>query len=306
MSRVPRLLLLLLITLAWAGASAQTSMEDAIKSLTGDNGKGYIQPVADLYGANMNAGWWHDASISPRLGFHLEFDLVAMGGLVGDDQKSYTASSPFGFTPQTFTTATIFGTKGSTVQSTLAPGISYRSPDGVFKTSFFPLFAPQLTIGNVFGTQLAVRFLTLPKIGGGEVPKVTLWGLGVKHSVSQWFPVIPFDVAVFFTYGVTTVDMTEGGGRLFDYSGYSFGALASKRFSILTIYGGLTGESSSMTVKYESTVPEAPGTISFDLEGANTFRATAGLSLNLWVIRLFADANFGKVTHFSAGLGFGG
>jgi hypothetical protein len=306
MSRFPRLLFLLLLAalVAGGGASAQTSMEDAIKSLTGDNGKGYIQPIADLYGANMNAGWSHSAEIS-RMGLHIEFDLVAMGGLVGDDQKTYKATAPTGFTPESFSTATIFGTQGTVVQSTAAPGISYRAPDGVFNTTLFPLFAPQLTLGNVYGTQASVRFLTIPKIGDGQVPEVTLWGVGVRHSVSQWLPMIPLDVAVSFNYGVTTVDLTDGGGRLFDYSGYAIGLQASKRFAILTVYGGLSTESSSMTVKYESTVPQAPGTIELDLEGANSFRATAGVSLGLGFFKLFADVNFGAVTHFSGGIGFG-
>jgi len=291
--------------LAGGGVFAQTPIEDALKTLTGDNGKGYMQPLADLHGANFNAGWFHSASIS-RLGFHIEFDLIAMGGMVGDDQKSYTASTPTGFQPATFNTATVFGGKGTTVQSTNAPGTSYRAPDGVFNTSLFPLVAPQLTIGNVFGTQAAVRFVLIPRLGGESMPEGRLWGIGIHHSISQWIPALPLDVSALFTYGVTTVDWSEGGGRLFDCTGTSYGLQASKTFSLLTVYGGIAAETSTMKIKYQYTESGTPTTITLDLEGANKFRATAGLCLSLGVFKIFADANFGTVTHFTGGIGFGG
>jgi hypothetical protein len=263
-----------------------------------------MQPLADLHGANVSAGWFHTASIS-RLGLHIELDFIGMGGIVGDDRKSYTAASPTGFTPATFATATIFGGKGTVVPSSANPGTSYRAPDGIFNTTLFPLVVPQLTIGDVFGTRAAVRYVFIPKLGSETMPEGKLWGVGIQHSISQWISVIPLDVAAFYTYGVTTVDWSEGGGRLFDCSGYSYGLQASKQFSALTVYGALAAESSSMVVKYQSTDPSAPGTITFDLEGANKFRATAGLSLSLGFFKIFADANFGAVTHFSGGIGFG-
>jgi hypothetical protein len=305
MRRSPQLLSLaaLVLVLAGGNARAQTPIEDALKSLTGDNGIGYMQPLADLHGANTNAGWFHSASIS-RLGFHIELDFIGMGGIVGDDQKSYTATAPTGFTPATFNTATIFGGKGTVVPSSVNPGTSYRAPDGIFNTSIFPLVAPQLTIGDVFGTRAAVRYIFIPKLGEA-MPEGKTWGFGIQHSISQWISVIPLDVAAFYTYGVTTVDWSEGGGRLFDCSGYSYGLQASKQFSVLTVYGALAAESSSMAVKYQSTDPSAPGTITLDLEGANKFRATAGVSLSLGFFKLFADANFGKVTQFTGGIGFG-
>jgi len=264
-----------------------------------------MQPLADLFSANMNAGLYHSAAIS-RFGFHIEFDLIVMGSLVGDDRQSYTATTPPRFNPPVFTTATVFGGQGSTVQNTNAPGISYRGPDGVFNTSMFPLFIPQLTVGNVLGTQAMVRFLTLPKFGSGSIPEGTLWSVGARHSISQWIPSLPLDVAASFSYGNLSVDWSEGGGQLIDYSGYTFGVQASKKFSALIVYGGLALDNSTMGISYQSTDPNLPGAISFDLKGANKFRATAGLCLSLGVFKLFADVNLGAVTHFSGGIGFGG
>jgi hypothetical protein len=41
------------------------------------------------------------------------------------------------------------------------------------------------------------------------------------------------------------------------------------------------------------------------IDGANSFRFTLGAGLSLGVFHLFADANFGSVTQFSGGIGFG-
>jgi hypothetical protein len=279
-------------------AQAQSDIEKALQSMSGKNGEGYLQPAMDLLGANMNSGYYHSASIS-RLGFHIEFDIVGMGSLVGDKQKTFNAQTPAGFTPATAKTVTLFGETGTEVANTTLPGTSYRFADGVFKTSFFPFVVPQLTVGNVIGTQAVVRFMPLPKIEE-MIPKTTLFAFGLRHSINQWLPLLPLDVAVSGFWSSFTV---EG---FLDCKGFSVGAQASKDFSVLTVYGGLAYESSTMSAEYESTVLGTTTPVKLDLTGANTVRFTAGVALNLAVFRLFADMNVGSVTAFSAGFGFGG
>jgi len=281
-----------------SAAVAQSSIEDALKQLTGDNGKGYMQPFADDFGANMNAGFYHSAAI-PVLGFNIEFDIIAMGAMVTDDQKTFDAKTPDGFTPATFKTATLFGGQGTEVFDQNDPSFSYRGPDGVISTTFVPLAVPQLTIGSVFGTQALIRYVPLPNFQDA-FPKSTLFTFGVRHSVSQWFPVIPLDVSasIFFS--------SYKAGDLIDFKGTSFGAQASKAFSVVTVYGGLAYESTTLKLNYTYTGSTTPENVSIELNGANTFRVTAGVGLNLGIFKVFADANFGKVTHFSGGIGFGG
>jgi hypothetical protein len=288
----------ILCVFAVVTASAQTSLEDALKQYSGDAVKGYIQPVADLFGANMHAGFYQTADI-PKMGFVFSFDIVGMVALVGDDQKSYNATAPPGFTPAQYKTSTIFGGKATEVSNTTNPSLKYRGSDGIFNTSIFPLAVPQVTIGSIYGTVATVRFLTVPKIGDDKVPDVTLWGIGVRHNVSQYFPKLPLSISV----GVHFNSFTAG--DLVSFKGFAFGAQASKSFSVLTLYGGLGYEKSTMTLKYTSTDPSVPASVSVDLDGANTFRFTGGLKLSLGFFKLFADANLGAVTHFSGGIGFG-
>jgi len=291
------LLILSTVLLMSGTAWSQTSLENAIKQYNSDAVQGYVQPVADLFGANMHSGYYHTAAIL-KSGFHLSLDFVGMAAMVSDDQKSYEAPAPPGFTPAKFQTATIFGEKGTLITDA-ATSLSYRGSDGVFNTKVFPLAVPQLSIGYVYGTEAIVRFITIPKLGEEDVPNITLWGIGARHSISQYIPDSPVDLAAGFFYN------SFKAGDVIKFDGLSFGAQASKSFSILTLYTGLAWEKSSLNLAYTSTDPMTPLGVDISLDGANKFRFTGGLCLSLGFLKLFADANLGSVTCFSGGIGFG-
>ena len=297
--RVPRLCSLAaaactLLFLATTGY-AQSDLEKTLQQFNATDVKGYIQPLADLFGANMNAGMFHSAEIPT--GFHLSLELVGMGSSVGDNQKNYTLNSPAGFNPATFSTATMFGGKRDSVVDTKTSLKYFGIADGFVNTSIFPLGAPQLTIGNIYGTRAIIRFIATPSIKA--FPSATLWGLGLQHSISQYVPAIPLDVAAHVFYSQFRF------GDLVDFNGTSIGVEASKSLSILRVYGGLAWEKSNMEVKYTPTLLASP-LVDITMNGANNFRATVGLGLHIVFFSVFADANFGSVTNFSAGIGFGG
>jgi len=275
---------------------AQSSIEDALKQYTGPQAEGYMQPFADLAGGNLNSGWYHTASIG-QMGFFIEFDFVVMGGMVGDDQKSYDLPLPSGYSAATMKAPTIFGDAAGTTYRDPVSGLTYIASGGVINTSILPALAPQLTIGNVLGTRAMIRFLATPKI---EDIDVDLLGLGLQHSVSQWFPGIPLDVAAGVFYTKASV------GDIIDYSGLAIGAQASKEFGIATVYGGFQWEQATMDIKYTYT-GSAPGSsqVNISLDAESAVRATVGGSLSLGVFKLFADVNVGAVTVFSGGFGFG-
>jgi hypothetical protein len=283
-----------LLTLAAGTASAQSDVQKTLQQYAADEVKGYIQPFGDLFGANLNAGLFRGADIAGT-GFHMKVEIVGIASMVGDAQKVYMANAPAGFNPATFQTATIFGGTGAQVTDATT-ALVYRGSDGIFNTTFFPDATLQLTLGNIYGTRASLRFITTPAMSG--LPKATQWGIGAQHSVSQYFPVIPLEVAAHVFYNKFTF------GDLIDLSGYSIGVDASKSFSILMVYGGLSVESSTMNLTYTPSNATIPA-VSIDLDGANKFRATVGLSLNLAFFSVFADANFGSVTNYAAGIGFG-
>jgi hypothetical protein len=298
--RVPRLrsIAAAACTLLFLAATghAQSDLEKTLQQFNANDVKGYIQPLADLFGANMNAGMFHDAEV-PRTGFHFSFEIVGMGSSVGDNQKKYTLNSPAGFNPATFSTATMFGGKRDSVVDTRTNLKYYGIADGFVNTSIFPLGAPQITIGDIYGTRAIVRLVATPSMKG--FPSATLWGLGLQHSISQYVPAIPVDIAAHVFYTQFRF------GDLVSFNGTSIGVEASKSLSILRVYGGLAWEKSSMEVKYTPGNATSPA-VDITMNGANNFRATIGLGLHLAFFSIFADANFGSVTNFSAGIGFGG
>jgi hypothetical protein len=164
-------------------------------------------------------------------------------------------------------------------------------------TSLFPLGAPQITIGDIYGTRAIIRLVATPSMKG--FPSATLWGLGLQHSISQYVPAVPVDIAAHVFFSQFRF------GDLVSFNGTSIGVEASKSLSILRVYGGLAWEKSSMELKYTPANATSPA-VDITMNGANNFRATVGLGLHIIFFSIFADANFGSVTNFSAGIGFGG
>lgn len=284
--------------LAPAGV-AQSSLEDALEQYSATSVRGYIKPLVDLFGANLNSGFFSGRA-APG-GISIRFSLIGMASSVGEDQKTYTATTPPGFDPATFETATIFGGTGRTVNDANNPALQYRGSDGLINASLFPLAVPQLSVGGVLGTEAMVRFISTPTFGDNdEFPKTSLVGFGVRHNIGRYLgSALPVDLGVGAMYSTFKV------GDIVKVTALIVGAQASKTVSALTVYGGAAWEKTTMNLTYTSTDPAASGAVDIDLDGANTFRVTAGLSLKLLVARIFADANLGSVTSFSGGLSFG-
>jgi hypothetical protein len=281
-------------------ARAQNPIEDAVKQLTSDNAKGYLQPMVTSFGANLNSGMFHSADIGD-MSFTLKLDFIGMGTLISDDEKKYSATPPFPFDQTPVKTATIFGDKGAVAYKLIGPDtLEYAFQSGQIKTRIAPLVLPQITIGDLYGTRAVIRYVPIPKIG--DFPKITLFGIGVQHKVSRYIPTVPVDIAAGIAY--QTLDI----GDIFKAKALCLNAQASKSFSILTLYGGLQYETSSMDISYEfkGQYGAAPGTkMKLSMDGDNKFRFNAGLGLNLAILHIYGDINLGSVTVVSGGIGLG-
>jgi hypothetical protein len=82
---------------------------------------------------------------------------------------------------------------------------------------------PQIEIGSLFGTELLIRLI--PPLDLGEyIGKFSFWGIGLKHSISQYFyndtnrdgnatkreQIAPFDLAIQAVYQSTNLENTVG------------------------------------------------------------------------------------------------
>lgn len=284
-----------------SSARSQSQFEVTIQQFSAEKLIGYIQPLGDVFGANLNAGMFHSAAI-PNDGFHFRVDAIAMASLIRDEHRTYNASLPAGFVPQggSTRTATIFGGRGTTFRDANS-GLEYKGTDGLLNMNYFPLFVPQITIGTILGTQASVRYIATPSLSSNKLPPSRLFGAGIRHSISRYITDSPIDMSIGGFYSTFSV------GDILEFSGTTVNLQISKSFSLFTLYSGAAWEQSEMQAQYTYRANEnaTPIPISVTLTGSNTFRVTTGLMIDLQAIRLFADANFGIVQHFSGGIGFG-
>lgn len=271
-------------------------LEDRLAALTEANVKMYAQPFATAFGTAMNSGGYHSANVSDLFGFSISFQGMYI--LVPDDQLTYSPVLPANYS--TKPSATIFGDKGA----------AYAGPDGYITTppgldlKQVPMTLPQITV-SLLGTEVLLRYLPEIELGnGGE--KLSFLGIGAKHSISRYIPLIPIDIAVQVLYNKFEIT------KLMESKNLAFNAHASKTFGILTPYFGLQYESSSLDLEYKiepdpnsgDPVIRAGREIKTSIDGDNSFRTTLGAALGLGFFVLNADVNLGSMTTFSGGISF--
>ena len=291
--RTKGIFITLIILVVFNFSAYPQKVEEYLSRYTAANGKGYMQPLADVFGASFNTGLFHSAKIKKK-GFQLYFGLVGSDAFIGSDQKTFKATTDGFFTPvQTVQAPTILGST-QTVNVSGNGGTVYVLPGGL-NVKYLPLVVPQLTVGSLYGTDLTARFFAYS--GNKDFGQLKLFAIGLRHSISQYFPSTPLDLAV----GCYKQQFTMG--NLFTSNTLQAGAQASKRIKIFTFYGGLGYENSKMDITY--TEQSDNSKIAFNLTGRNTVRFTAGVTFNLGAFKLNVDYNLGQQSVLCAGLGVG-
>ncbi len=168
------------------------SLNDFVSKYSSANGSGYMQPLADAFGADLNSGLYQTANI-PLRGFHLNLSFMLMGAPITDSRKTFSAKTEGFFAPAIIASApTVFGsTSGKTVAGNA--GTAYAFPGGL-DMSIFTIGVPQITVGSFYGTEATVRFFQA-KVGD-NIGQLQLWGIGVRHSISQYFKKLPSRASV--------------------------------------------------------------------------------------------------------------
>lgn len=271
-------------------------LADYLSKYTSANGKGYLQPLADAFGANMNSGLYYGARIE-KFGLHIRVGLETMTALIADDQKVFTAKTEDPFSPAATAEApTVFGsTKGTSATGT---GNTIFNFPGGLGLSKVPILLPQVTVGSILGTEATLRFVQVNV--NDDFGKIKLFGFGLRHSISQYLGKSPVDLAAaFFVQKFEVGDIVEANAKY-------YGLQASLSRSIFTFYGGAGFESANLDIAY-TFEPESGSaqTIAFDLEAENSARFTIGLALNLLLAQVHADYNFGAQKVLAMGVGFG-
>lgn len=256
--------------------------------------KGYIQPLVDVMGANLNSGLYHTASMSKFFGFYV--GVKGMAVFVPSSMKKFTAELGSDYNPSSVETATVFGDKDGGARTRYRNIQDVNLPGGI-GLKLVPLAVPQVSLSTM-NSELLVRFVPSIKIND-DVGSINLLGIGLGHSISQYIPMFPVNVAIQGVYQQLKV------GSYLKATALNVNVHASKSFVFFTLYGGVGYETFSADINYTYKPPiGTPQEISFSLKGKNNFRATAGFKLGLALFDLNVDYSVGNVNVLSAGFGF--
>ncbi len=332
------------IVLMLTGFANAQHLAGTLSKVGSQYAEAYITPAVDAFGADVNSGLFNTAKVGGILpfGLNLYVGVKAAAAFIPSSEQSFNLSyldtvafneslNGQAFTinvPATFTVQnapTIFGEKtdgqatfnvrkdttitrnGFSQTFNLDSSATVGTIPGLLKTTIAPIPIPQIGVGSIMGTDIFVRFL--PKIKLGNYGSFQLLGYGLRHSISQYIPLCPVDIAVQVGWQNLSIQDSTG-SKVLKASAFAANLEVSKTLGVLTIYGGLQTESSSVDVNYNylpKPTPIDPNPqsipISFSLKGKNTFRELIGLNLGLGVISINADYNIGQINVASAGIG---
>lgn len=270
----------------------------------------YLRPFGAGFGTGMTGGWYNTGKPHKLLGFDLT--VTANIATIPTSAETFNLEalnsqfSSIQAVPGTDAAPTIFG-PGETdarlmYNITIDPGIpgigdvSYTNElpappgiglkdDGVVPMYAVPVPMVQLGLGLIKNTELNFRFF--PKTELGDMGELGLWGIGVKHDVLQWLPIvdkIPVDVSIQGGYSKFTslftaieynpvandgnpgymADVVNELTRTIDYDdqnmeltvkGFTMNAIVSKKLAILTLYGSLGFYSSNFGIYLNGDYP---------------------------------------------------
>jgi len=284
--------------------SAAGQIEDQINGYKGVNGEGYLQPLADAIGADLNGGLWHSAYI-PQEGFYVNIETRLLNVYFDDEQRTFTFTLPEGQTAEqgeSLSVPSVVGdTEGGVILVDGFPDAGYAPG---FDINSFAVAVPQIRIGAVKGTEAVIRYIAFDA-GDVELGNMSLLGLGARHSISQYMdPDFPVDIAAGFFW-----QSFKLGDELIDASAMTFGVHGSKRFpagfAIIEPYAGLGFDMFSMDVSYvfDEDGPDEE-TIDLAMESDAAVRFTLGLHLQAAFLDLNAEYNIAAMNGFALGLGF--
>ena len=210
--------------------AAQTTEIQEVEQLVTN----YVSPLPHALGAGLNNAWWTTAKPHKKLGFDISLSITPI--IIPDADKSFKIGYDGSFTGGK--TATIFGGINDGV------GVNYADstismPNGV-GIGFVATPMLQVGIGLPLKTEIDFRYSPEFKT---KYFNLGLIGLGVKHDLLQWIPVLnklPIDLSVMagHTRLNTGFDIQDQGIDL-NVKATTINLLLSKKVALLTAYAGI-------------------------------------------------------------------
>ena len=307
-------------------SKSQVSVADASNFL-----EVYFSPISESFGAGMNNGWYNTAKPHKLGGFDVTLTLNLVS--VPNEMQHFNPNDITNFSGKNATdniSPTILGaSEGATIiyDNPNFTSLEFTMPDqGILKKSLIPVPMINAGIGLIKETELDFRYLPTYNFNMGDFVgkgSVGLWGIGAKHDILQWIPVvgdvIPISLSVQaghtqFNTSFSVVDPNSSVDQdvSLDINATTINLIASKKLLMLTAYAGIGYNSSVTTFSSNTSFNVGTGTdyvtmsdvpLEMKFESQNEVRANIGLRFNLTVIALQANHTFSKYPVTTVGVG---
>jgi hypothetical protein len=165
---------------------------------------------------------------------------------------------------------------------------------------------PQIRVSSLAGTEAVVRWVAFDQ-GDADIGSVDLFGIGGRHSISQYMGEEPMlDLAVGVLWQTFEVGENAYGDAFVATDALSLQLQASKSAPIgfLTFepYAAVAYEKLNVDLAYDD---GNGGLVEVAMEAENSARFTIGAGFNFVAGHLWADYSFANTSNFSFGLALG-
>ena len=310
--------------------------EDAQKLI-----QGYTNPLAKSFIYGLNTGWAHSAKTHKQLGFDLSVGVGA--SMVTDADLSFIPTGLRYVEVPSNGLPTIFSKSTSVPLDVLIPansetdelGATLDFPGGVgddLPISGVPLPTAQLSVGAFANTDVILRYVPESNLEGASV---SLWGIGLKHDLTQYLgPIdnLPFNLSILAAqttvssrYNIEPTTLSQNSIADMRYVDFNLKAqtvqlLGSLDFPFISVFGAVgisrgiadLGMKGIYELEYLQQIGglEVPTTtsitdpVSLDYS-ANSTLATIGARLNLAILKIYAQYSLQEYSTASVGVSLG-
>jgi len=296
-----------MIVCSFLWAQQEEALAERIKQVSEGLLEGYTQPLITAFGTGISTGLFHSAYSHDLLGFDLGvrvmlihipghakyFSDTALACSLGTGGLEY-------YDVPLDNMSTIFGPEDSTyvpTQSTGAVGIPTFVPGG-FDLPAVPLVMPQLNVGLIMGSEIAIRYIPFTF----EQSKIKFLGIGAKWELTRmpFFKPIPVAIAIGGAFQNFSIKDNLDQNIVSSKTG-NLQVLVSKRIVVFepTVGAGLEWTSVDFRYDFEYDIPDSisgvPYTVSVpvnvNIRAQNNYRVFAGFTLRLGFFYLHYDFN---------------
>ena len=276
----------------------------------------YLNPLGNGLGAITNNGWYNTARPHKLLGFDATVTLSFLN--ISNEKKSFNPNSISNFSSSSTSTPTILGKgNGATVEY---QGEEFKLPN---QSPLFSILAlPNLNLGlGIFKkTEINGRFIPNYKYAAGFIGKgeINMWGVGFKHDLLQWIPVIGNTIPLSLSLQAAHTQMTSKISILdqpvsMDIQATNINLIISKNILMVCGYASIGYNSSSTTFRAGENITNSNSLnleeleitlpIEMEFETVNELRANIGLKLSLAVITVSANHTISEYPVTTIGVG---